>query len=196
MDEKNRHYMATISDAAKRMGTLIDDLISFSGLGFQTLSKSDVNLHVLVQEVVRELEPETTGRTIRWRIHALPVVQADRALIQAVLVNLLSNAIKFTRTRAVGEIEIGYRPGQAEVVIYVRDNGVGFDMKYADKLFGIFQRLHHANEFEGTGIGLANVRRILAHHDGRIWAQSKPDQGAAFFFALPHTIQRGKNGAS
>jgi light-regulated signal transduction histidine kinase (bacteriophytochrome) len=123
----------------------------------------------------------------------LPVVSADSTLIRAVFINLISNAIKFTRPREVGEIEIGHRAEQTKSVIYVRDNGVGFDMEYADKLFGVFQRLHYASEFVGTGIGLANVHRIISRHGGRTWAEGALDQGATFYFSLPQTRQKAFN---
>ena len=188
LDEESRHYMATISDAARRMGTLIDDLLSFSRMGRNEMAKTQVDLGALVQEVIRDFEPETQGRDIDWRIGELPVVTGDRAMLRAVLTNLISNALKFTRPRARAEIEIGCLPGgETEVTLFVRDNGVGFDMKYVDKLFGVFQRLHGVDEFEGTGIGLANVRRIIGRHGGRTWAEGKVDGGATFHFSLPRS---------
>jgi light-regulated signal transduction histidine kinase (bacteriophytochrome) len=190
LDEKSRHYTDNILDETNRMGMLIDDLLSFSRLGRQALAKSDVNLHLMVQKIVHELELEAKGRTINWHIDELPVVSADRTLIHAVLVNLISNAIKYTRPREVSEIEIGHRAEQAESIIYIRDNGAGFDMKYVDKLFGVFQRLHLASEFEGTGIGLANVRRIISRHGGQTWAEGAVDQGAIFYFSLPKKRQK------
>jgi light-regulated signal transduction histidine kinase (bacteriophytochrome) len=150
------------------------------------MTKTQIDLGALVQEVVREFEPETHDRVIRWRIPELPTVAGDRAMLRIVLVNLISNAVKFTRPRAQTEIEIGCLPGQeTETVVFVRDNGVGFDMQYADKLFGVFQRLHQADEFEGTGIGLANVRQVINRHGGRTWAEGKADGGATFYFSLP-----------
>ena len=140
----------------------------------------------MVRDVIRELEPDAAGRSIEWRIGDLPVVGGDAAMLRLVLVNLISNALKFTRQSEQVKIEIGCTlDGKNEIVVFVRDNGVGFDMTYADKLFGVFQRLHRAHEFEGTGIGLANVRRIITRHGGRTWAEGKVDQGATFFFALP-----------
>ncbi|MFH0730331.1 MAG: GAF domain-containing protein [Pseudomonadota bacterium] len=190
LDDRGRHYMTTISDSARRMGRLIDDLLTFSRMGRNEMAKTPVDLAGLVQEVIRELEPETQGRAITWRIAELPAVTGDSAMLRMVLSNLISNAIKYTRPRPQAEIEIGSLPGPAsEAVIFVRDNGVGFDMAYVDKLFGVFQRLHRADEFEGTGIGLANVRRIIARHGGRTWAEGKPGQGAAFYFALPRMLQ-------
>jgi PAS domain S-box-containing protein len=194
LDEKSRHYMDTISGAAKQMETLIDDLLAFSRMGRQELANAEVDLGTLMQEVVRDFASEMKGRTIEWRIGALPMVTGDRAMLRVVLVNLISNALKFTQKRQRAEIEIGYLPGQdKEVVVFVRDNGAGFDMKYADKLFGVFQRLHGADEFEGTGIGLANVHRIIDRHGGRTWAQGKVDDGASFFFSLPLSRQNERH---
>jgi PAS domain S-box-containing protein len=191
LDERSQHYMATVSDAAMRMGQLIDDLLTFSRMGRNELFKTPVDLNRLVQGVVGELEPEMYGRSIHWHITPLPTVTGDRATLRLVLVNLLSNALKFTNRRQSTEIEVGYQTDEKETIIFIRDNGVGFNMAYADKLFGVFQRLHHADEFEGTGIGLANVRRIINRHNGRVWAEGKVDQGATFYFSLPQTTQEG-----
>ncbi len=190
LDPQSQHYMTTISEAATRMGMLIDDLLAFSRMGRCEISQVRIELGPLVQEVIQELESDTKERTIHWHLAPLPRVMGDRALLRLVLVNLLSNAVKFTRRRAQAEIEIGCTPGQGrEIIISVRDNGVGFDMAYADRLFGVFQRLHSADEFEGTGIGLANVRRIISRHGGRTWAEGELDQGATFYFSLPQSIQ-------
>jgi signal transduction histidine kinase len=190
IDEQGRHYMAAISDAAQKMGLLIDDLLSFSRMGRHAQAFQKVAFVELVRDVLREFEADTAGRKIDWRIDDLPVVSGDKAMLRIVLVNLISNALKFTRSREKAAIEIGSLPGQtSETMIFVRDNGVGFDMTYADKLFGVFQRLHHTDEFEGTGIGLAIVQRIIARHGGRIWAEGEPDQGASFYFTLPRTLQ-------
>jgi PAS domain S-box-containing protein len=187
-DEKGRRYMDAISDAARKMGRLIDELLSFTWMGRHVLSLQRVALKELVRDILREFEPATAGRSIKWRIGDLPVVGGDAAMLKVVMANLIANALKFTQPRQAAQIEIGSQPGQnAEAVIYVRDNGVGFDMAYADKLFGVFQRLHRAEAFEGLGIGLANVRRIIARHGGRVWAESKPDQGATFYFSLPQS---------
>ncbi len=185
LDEQGTHYMTTILDASKRMGMLIDDLLALSRTGRQTLSMTRVDLQVMVREIVADFKRDTAGRTIHWRIHNLPVVLADRTLIRVVWGDLLSNAIKFTRPRAVGEIEIGSYQQDGDYVVFVRDNGVGFDMKYVNKLFGVFQRLHQADEFEGTGIGLANVQRIINRHGGKAWAEGRVGQGATFYFSLP-----------
>jgi PAS domain S-box-containing protein len=194
LDEQSRRYMDTISGAAIKMGRLIDDLLSFSRMGRHAMSLQAVDLEPLVREIIAECDPDAAGRTIDWRIGSLPTVSGDAAMLRVVMANLIANAVKFTRPRDKARIEIGSPPGrETETVIHVRDNGVGFDMAYADKLFGVFQRLHRAEEFEGTGIGLANVRRIVARHGGRTWAEGEPDRGAAFFFSLPHAKQRGKN---
>ena len=188
LDEESRHYMATIADAALRMAALIDDLLSFSRTGRFEMNKSQVDLGELVREVIKEFEPEAQGRAVVWRIGELPVLAGDRAMLRVVLVNLISNALKFTQPRARTEIGIGCQPSrEGETVVFVRDNGVGFDMKYADKLFGVFERLHDVDEFEGTGIGLANVRRIIDRHGGTTWAEGKVDGGATFYFSLPQS---------
>jgi PAS domain S-box-containing protein len=190
LDEKSRHYMATILDATKRMGTLIDDLLYFSRMGRQEMTKTRVDLTALAQEVIREIEPETEGRTVRWLLAHIPVVMGDRSMLRIVLANLISNAVKFTRWREQAEIEIGSLSGrETETLVYVRDNGVGFDMNYSDKLFGVFQRLHREDEFEGTGIGLANVRRIINRHGGRTWAEGEVGHGATFWFSLPKPLR-------
>ncbi|NJD07359.1 MAG: hypothetical protein FIA97_12805, partial [Methylococcaceae bacterium] len=186
LDEQSRHYLDTISGAAKRMAGLIDDLLSFSRMGRRELAQSRVDLNELVQDVVRELEPEQQARTVHWAIAQLPAVTADRAMLRVVLVNLLSNALKFTQPRPAAEIAIGTRAdSDTEIVFFVRDNGVGFDMRYVDKLFGVFQRLHGSTEFEGTGIGLATVRRIISRMGGRTWAEAKVEEGATIYFSLP-----------
>jgi PAS domain S-box-containing protein len=190
LNETSRYYMDTISESAAKMSLLIDDLLSFSRMGRHAYSMQQIEMGPLVRDVIRELEPDTAGRTIEWRIGDLPSVNGDERMLRIVLTNLISNALKYTRTLPQARIEIGSQNDQdSESVIFVRDNGVGFDMAYAEKLFGVFQRMHRAEEFEGTGIGLASVRRIIARHGGRTWAQAEPDQGAAFYFALPRTWQ-------
>jgi light-regulated signal transduction histidine kinase (bacteriophytochrome) len=147
---------------------------------------TQVDMAQLVAEVVAELQPEAAGRQVVWQIQPLPLVSGDQTLLKLVYTNLISNALKFTQPRSPGVIEIGYTNNREEVAYFVRDNGVGFDMQYADKLFGVFQRLHSDQEFPGTGIGLANVRRIVQRHGGRVWAESAPAQGATFYFTLPN----------
>ncbi|MFO7541065.1 MAG: PAS domain S-box protein [Chloroflexota bacterium] len=192
LDERSQHYMDIISEATKRMGQLIDDLLTFSRMGRNKLSKAPVNLDTLVQESIQELKPEANGRSVHWRIATLPTVSGDRAMLRLVLVNLIANALKFTRGCPIVDIEVGCQIDEKEVIIFIRDNGVGFDMAYAHKLFGVFQRLHQVDEFEGTGIGLANVHRIISRHDGRVWAEGKINQGATFYFSLPHATQGKK----
>lgn len=186
VSEKGRSYLETISGAAKQMGQLIDDLLVFSRMGRSEMRIARVDLSELLEEVLLSLRSEYQARNIVWHKAPLPVVEGDRPMLRQVLVNLVANAVKYTRPRDPAVIEIGCRqdlPGEA--VVFVRDNGVGFEMKYADKLFGVFQRLHRAEEFEGTGIGLANVRRIIIRHGGRTWAESQPGAGATFYFSLP-----------
>ena len=176
-----------ILESASRMGSLIDDLLAFSRIGRVQTQNTLVSMTQLAQEVMSEFERETDGRDITWKLDSLPCVHGDRSMMRIVLVNLLSNAVKFTRTRTQAEIEIGSRPGASgEVVVFVRDNGVGFDMKYVNKLFGVFQRLHGPEVFEGTGIGLATVQRIVARHGGRAWAESEDGGGATFYFSAPN----------
>jgi len=187
-DDKGHRYIKTILDAAKRMGTLIDDLLAFSRIGRAETKKTLVNLGELLREVVTEIQLETAGREIGWKIGALPVCYGDRPMLRVVLVNLVSNAVKFTRMRTRAEIEIGCRDGNNDdVEVFVRDNGAGFDMRYASKLFGVFQRLHRAEEYEGTGIGLATVQRIILHHGGNVRADGAVGQGATFYFSLRKT---------
>ncbi len=185
LDEKSERYIETIRDSAKHMGDLIDDLLTFSRIGRAEIERSPVNLGQLLNGAFHDLQEEIERRNIRWTIAPLPDVNVDHALLRSVLVNLISNALKFTRSSSPVEIEIGCVPGKNETVFFVRDNGVGFDMKYVHKLFGVFQRLHRAEDFEGTGIGLANVQRIIQRHGGRTWAESSENQGATFFFSLP-----------
>jgi PAS domain S-box-containing protein len=186
LDRKSRHFMEAISESTQKMGVLIDDLLSFSRMGRNAMSPQPVNPEKLVHSIIRELEPETADRNIQWCIGDLPMIQGDRAMLRIVLMNLIANALKFTRPCRQTRIEIGSRPDtNVETVFFVRDNGVGFDMAYGDKLFGVFQRLHRSEEFEGTGIGLANVQRIIARHGGRTWAEGDVGQGATFYFSLP-----------
>ena len=186
LDEKSRHHINMVLDSANRMGSLVDDLLAFSRIGRAETQMTTIKLEPLVQGVISELEPDTQDRKIAWRIGSLPICYGDPAMLRLVFANLVSNAVKFTRTRPQAEIEIdssNHKPG--EVVVMVKDNGVGFDMKYKDKLFGVFQRLHSREAFEGTGIGLATVQRIVHRHGGRVWAEASIDRGAAFYVALP-----------
>jgi PAS domain S-box-containing protein len=190
LSEENLGRLTMISQAAKRMGNLIDDLLSFSRVGRAELQKTEVNLDKLAQETLRDFQVETKERKIIWKIHPLPSVRADRALLRMALGNLISNAVKFTGPRAEAKIEIGCAPsGNGETVIFIRDNGAGFNPEYTEKLFGVFQRLHSHDEFEGTGIGLANVQRIIHRHGGRAWAEGVVDGGATFYFSIPKQIE-------
>jgi signal transduction histidine kinase len=188
LDEKSRHYLRVISESAQKMGVLIDDLLAFSRMGRAEMMRTRIDLGSLVLEVVDDLKEEAGGRDIVWEIAPLPLVEGDAAMLRQVLANLVSNALKFTLTRPQARIEIGAVTDQPrETLFYVRDNGVGFDMKYVDKLFGLFQRLHAQEEFAGTGVGLANVQHIIHRHGGRAWAEGTVDGGATFWFALPKT---------
>jgi signal transduction histidine kinase len=186
LDEKGRRYMAMILEASKRMGNLIDDLLGFSRIGRAEARKTAVSLDQLVREVIAELKQDTKDRDIAWTVGALPVCYGDRSMLKVALMNLLSNAVKFTRIRPRAKIEIGCADGKDnQVELFVADNGAGFDIQYVNKLFGVFQRLHRAEEFEGTGIGLATVQRIIHRHGGEVRAQGAVDQGATFYFSLP-----------
>jgi signal transduction histidine kinase len=185
LDDKSRRYLQTILESAKRMGNLIDDLLAFSRIGRAETKQTAVDLEQLVKEVVAEIGEEARGRDITWTIDALPVCYGDRSMLRLVVVNLVSNAVKFTRMRGRAEIEIGcVIENENEVEVFVRDNGAGFDMRYVDKLFGVFQRLHLPEQFEGTGIGLATVQRIIHRQGGKVRAEGTVDQGATFYFSL------------
>ncbi|MCB9079064.1 MAG: GHKL domain-containing protein [Anaerolineaceae bacterium] len=179
-----QRYLNLMRDNAQQMGHLIDDLLTFSRLGRQALKKKTVNMTDLVQLVIKKLNVDQEERQINIKVIDLPPCQADATLLKQVFINLLSNAIKFTCGRKVAEIEVGYQKKDGEIVYFVKDNGVGFEMEYAHKLFGVFQRLHRAEDYEGTGVGLAIVHRIIQRHGGEIWAESVVDQGATFYFIL------------
>jgi light-regulated signal transduction histidine kinase (bacteriophytochrome) len=191
LNEKARRYATIISDSAKQMGRLIDDLLVFSRMGRQEMLDSPVDLNVLAREAIEIASVQANGRLLNWRIGELPTVRGDPQMLKQVLVNLVSNGVKYTGPTKSADIDIGSWAEETETVCYVRDNGVGFDMQYADKLFGVFQRLHSAKEFEGTGIGLANVRRIIGRHGGRTWAVGAVNAGATFYFSLPSTTKVG-----
>ena len=180
-----RQLLQRVVDGAARMDQLIEDLLSFCRYSRQPLLKGRVKLDAIARKVVEELQLREAGRNVEWRLGELPECNGDASLLQQVLTNLLSNAFKFTRQRDPAIIEVGCSEVDGAAVLFVRDNGAGFDMRHVDKLFGVFQRLHSAKEFEGTGVGLSIVQRILQRHGGRIWAQSEPDRGATFFFTLP-----------
>jgi PAS domain S-box-containing protein len=189
LPEKGKHYLDSIADSAHQMGTLIDDLLQFSRTGRQEMKLVDFDINIILNEALDQIKPDDSP-DIQWVIPKLPNVFGDPSLIRLVWINLLNNAVKFTRTRKKPVIEIESHLVNEEIVFLVRDNGVGFDMKYAQKLFGVFQRLHSTNEFEGTGIGLATVRRIIFKHQGRTWAEAEPDKGAVFYFTLPNHKER------
>ena len=197
LDEKSAHYLDTISRSVHEMGVLIDDLLQFSRTGRVEVQLQDVDMAALVGEVCARLAEEETGRDISWQVAALPVVTGDRALLRQVWANLLGNAVKYTRGGGHAIVEVGHEVAAgegsvAEDVFFVRDDGVGFDMQYVDKLFGVFQRLHGGTEFEGTGIGLANVKRIVTRLGGRVWAEGALGEGATFWFSLPR--RKGTDG--
>jgi light-regulated signal transduction histidine kinase (bacteriophytochrome) len=180
-----RRYLDKVAQGAQQMGGLVDDLLHLAQVGRQPLSLQATALDAILAAAMESLRPECSRRTIEWHIGALPSVECDRGLMKQVFVNLLSNALKYTRPRHPAVIQVGQATLQGEQITFVRDNGVGFDMQYAGKLFGVFQRLHLASEFDGTGIGLATVERIIRKHGGRVWAQAEAGLGATFFFTIP-----------
>ncbi len=185
LDATSRHYVKTIADSARYAGSLVDSLLSFSQMARTQVNVMRVDLNLLAEEVRREVMIEIpAGHRVVWNMGSLPVVTGDPMMLRLVFRNLFSNAIKYSRNREESVIEVGYKTEGEEHVIYVKDNGVGFDMQYAHKLFGVFQRLHRIEEFEGTGIGLANVRRIIQRHGGRTWAESVLEKGSTFYFTL------------
>ncbi len=185
LDDEGKRFLGLIQDNAHRMGQLIDDLLTFSRLGRQQLVQTQIDMEILTTSAFEELAAQAPDRKIKLVICPAPPALGDKAMIRQVLMNLLSNAIKFTRLRQEAVIEFGYLPEQDQGAYYVKDNGVGFDMQYVAKLFGVFQRLHSVTEFEGTGVGLAIVFRIVTRHGGRVWAEGEVDKGATFYFTLP-----------
>jgi signal transduction histidine kinase len=186
LDDRSRDQIGMILNAANHMDRLVEDLLAFSRIGRAETHTTTIHLEQLVKEVVSEIAPDTQGRNIVWHIGSLPVCSGDPSMLRLVFANLVSNAVKFTRTREQAEIDIGsLKHGPDELVVFVKDNGVGFDMKHKDKLFGVFQRLHSQKAFEGTGIGLATVQRIIHRHGGRVWAEGSVNNGATFYVALP-----------
>jgi PAS domain S-box-containing protein len=183
--ERAAHYLRTIASSSRRMATLIDDLLALSRTGRAPLEMRTVQLNPLVEEVIVDLRPDVARRSIEWRVAPLPAVRGDPSLMRVVLQNLLDNAVKYTKLQADAVVEVGVMPlEQGKTAIFVRDNGVGFDMRYSDRLFGVFQRLHRAEDFEGTGIGLATARRVIHRHGGRIWGEGEPGRGACFYFTV------------
>ncbi len=189
LDEASRQLLQTIAQSAKTLGDLIDALLAFSRMGRAELTRQPVDLAALVEEARHEMAREIQGRAIDWQIGPLPQVQGDPFMLRQVLINLVSNAVKYTRQRERATIEIGAIESDRDVTFHIRDNGVGFDPHYADKLFGVFQRLHPASEFEGIGIGLANVARIIRRHGGCVWAEGAVNRGATFHFSIPKPLK-------
>jgi PAS domain S-box-containing protein len=185
LNDEGKRVLNIIRNNTQKMGQLIDDLLLFSRLGRQEISPSDISMTELAKGVFEEIKSPADERNLQFNMKTLPLAQGDRSMMKQVFANLLSNAIKFTRSRKMATIEIGGINDGAENIYYVKDNGVGFDMQYVNKLFGVFQRLHSAEEFEGTGVGLAIVQRIIHRHGGRVWAEGKVDEGATFYFTLP-----------
>ena len=188
LDERAGHYLRRIEEGAEHMGRLVDDLLHLARVGRQDLRPRAVSLDTLVRQVLGDLAAETIGRDINWTINSLPAIDCDPGLMRVLFTNLLSNAVKYTRPRTPADIEVSCTSHGGRRVIFVRDNGVGFDMKYVDKLFGVFQRLHRSDEFEGTGVGLATVQRIVHKHGGEIWADAVPGGGATFSFTLSSLV--------
>ena len=186
LDQGDREFLKHIVDGVAQMDHLIDALLDFARTTRTEIRFAELDLERLLDDVFVLLHSALQDRNIEWRRGAMPKVHADETLLRQVFVNLLSNAVKYTRNREPAVIEIGSRHGREdEIVLFVRDNGVGFDMRYANKLFGVFQRMHPADQFEGTGIGLANAQRIVTRHGGRMWADAEVDRGATFYFSLP-----------
>jgi PAS domain S-box-containing protein len=182
--DEAQHYLQRIQEGTRRMGSLVDDLLNLARVGRHELRLQVAGLSAVIDEVVRDLQPDCEGRQVEWKTGHLPFVECDPGLMKQVFQNLLSNALKFTRPRSPAVIEVGQKTESGQNIVFVRDNGVGFSMKYADKLFGVFQRLHRPEDFEGTGVGLATVQRIVQKHGGRVWAEAELDQGATFYFTL------------
>lgn len=190
LDDTSRHYLPVITGAAQKMGNLVDGLLVFSRLGRTDLRKVRIDFEQLVRDIVQKLTEYAKERKIEWEIAYIPSVAGDPSLLQKVMVNLLTNALKFTQPHARAKIEIGALDESAATIIYVRDNGVGFDFRYVSKLFGMFQRLHSEEEFAGVGVGLAHVRRIIERHGGRVWAEGEIEKGATIWFSLPKAEPR------
>lgn len=185
LDDEAKRITSVIKNNTLKMGRLIDDLLAFSRMGRQDIRKITISTTEMVNEVIQELLPEGRDCRIKWLVHEMPGIKGDINAMRQVWINLLSNAIKYSATKEEPKIEIGYRNTEEETIFYVKDNGVGFDEKYKDKLFKVFQRLHSAEDFEGTGVGLAIVEKIVSKHGGKVWAEAEEDKGACFYFSLP-----------
>ena len=197
LDDTARHHAQRIHAAADQMTSLVDDLVNLTRIGRQDLLRRDVQLTPLIEDIVGQLRTAVNGRTIDWQVEELPTVHGDPILLKTAFANLLSNAVKFTRPRERAVIRVRPLESEGQLGVAVEDNGVGFKMAYAGKLFGVFQRLHRPDEFEGNGAGLAVVQRIVHRHGGRVWAEAEPDKGATFYLTLGGgaTRQRGRNEA-
>ena len=195
IDPEAAHYLKRIQDASQQMSRLVNDLLDLAHIGQKQAKPRRISLDALIEQVLTNVRAEITDRYVDWRVASFPPVVCDPGLVHIVFTNLLSNAVKYTRPRKKAVIEIGHMVADGQLVIYVRDNGVGFNMKYAERLFGVFQRLHRAEEFEGAGVGLATVQRIIRKHNGRVWAESAADGGATFFFTLGGNIAPQATGA-
>lgn len=196
LDSKSQHYLRRIQEGTQHMGRLVDDLLNLAQLGRLDVRSRLTPLDGIVKDAVNELRADWGDRAIQWSIGGLPTVECDPGLMKIVFTNLLSNAIKYTRRREVATIEVGCNASDGRETVFVRDNGVGFSMKYADKLFGVFQRLHRADQFEGSGVGLATVQRIIHKHGGEIWAEAEPDRGATFSFTMGPQSDRSTAGSA
>jgi two-component system sensor kinase len=185
LDAEGLRLLSVVRSEARRMGTLIDDLLAFSRFGRQSLASSPIDLRPLGEEIMRDVRSRKADRTIDFVCADLPPALADQTTLRQVLVNLLTNAVKYAKPEGDIRIELGGQRDEVHNIYWVRDNGIGFDMRYAEKIFGVFQRLHNDQQFEGTGVGLAIVERIITRHGGRVWAESEPGKGATFFFSLP-----------
>jgi PAS domain S-box-containing protein len=185
LPEKARQYLSTITDSVERMGILIDDILSFSKTLRVELTKSQLKMNQVVEDALAQIIPSVADRKIEWEILSMPEVSCDYNLMRLVWINLIDNAVKYTRTREKAFIKIGFEEREKEILFHIRDNGVGFDMQYSQKLFGVFQRLHSGTQFEGTGIGLANAQKIILRHGGKIWAEAETEKGAIFYFTIP-----------
>ena len=184
LDDEARTLLSIIDNNVGRMGGLIDDIVAFSRIGRQRLEKLRIDMNEMVRAVLEGASPLTEGRQVEFSVDPLPPAEGDPELVRQLLTHLVSNAIKFSSSREMATIRVGAMEGEGGSVYFVRDNGVGFDMAHAGKLFGLFQRLHHRDEFEGNGVGLATVRRIAEKHGGRVWAEGVPGEGATFYFTL------------
>jgi light-regulated signal transduction histidine kinase (bacteriophytochrome) len=187
LEPSGRRLLTVIRDGARNMERMIEDLLRLARIDRQEVVRKSTDLNVVVHDVVHQLQGEIEGRTVEWQIDTLPVVACDPGLIRLAFMNLLSNAVKYTRKRERALIRIGHQIKEGGSVIVIADNGAGFDQRYSSKLFGVFQRLHRSEEFEGTGVGLATVQRIVTKHGGRVWAEGAVDKGATFFFSLANT---------